>query len=52
VLTIADDLHQRGIGVRILTGKLSGTYSPAGEGKFFLGCSQGKPKPRHGLILG
>jgi len=35
VLTIADNLHQRGIGVRILTGKLSGTYSPAGEGKFF-----------------
>ena len=35
VLTIADDLHERGIGVKILTGKLSGTYSPAGEGKFF-----------------
>ena len=35
VLTIADDLHERGVGVRILTGKLSGTYSPAGEGKFF-----------------
>ncbi len=35
VLTIADDLHERGIGVRILTGKLSGTYSPSGEGKFF-----------------
>ena len=35
VLTIADDLHERGIGVRILTGKLSGTYTPAGEGKFF-----------------
>ncbi len=35
VLTIADDLHGRGIGVRILTGKLSGTYSPTGEGKFF-----------------
>ncbi len=35
VLTIADDLHARGIGVRILTGKLSGTYCPAGEGKFF-----------------
>ena len=35
VLTIADDLHARGIGVRILTGKLSGSYSPAGEGKFF-----------------
>ncbi len=35
VLTIADDLHARGIGVRILTGKLSGSYSPTGEGKFF-----------------
>jgi DNA invertase Pin-like site-specific DNA recombinase len=35
VLTIADDLHERGIGVKILTGKLSGTYSPTGEGKFF-----------------
>jgi DNA invertase Pin-like site-specific DNA recombinase len=35
VLTIADDLHERGIGVRILTGKLSGTYTPTGEGKFF-----------------
>jgi DNA invertase Pin-like site-specific DNA recombinase len=35
VLTIADDLHARGIGVRILTGKLSGSYLPAGEGKFF-----------------
>jgi DNA invertase Pin-like site-specific DNA recombinase len=35
VLTIADDLHTRGIGVKILTGKLSGSYSPTGEGKFF-----------------
>jgi hypothetical protein len=35
VLTIADDLHARGIAVRILTGKLSGSYSPTGEGKFF-----------------
>ena len=35
VLIIADDLHERGIGLRILTGKLSGTYSPTGEGKFF-----------------
>jgi DNA invertase Pin-like site-specific DNA recombinase len=35
VLTIADDLHQRGIGVRILTGKLAGNYQPTGEGKFF-----------------
>jgi DNA invertase Pin-like site-specific DNA recombinase len=35
VLIIADDLHGRGIGVRILTGKLAGTYTPSGEGKFF-----------------
>jgi len=35
VLTIADDLHGRGIGLRILTGKLSGLYTPSGEGKFF-----------------
>jgi DNA invertase Pin-like site-specific DNA recombinase len=35
VLTIADDLHARGIAVKILTGKLSGTYCPTGEGKFF-----------------
>ena len=35
VLTIADDLHERGIGVRILTGKLAGDYQPTGEGKFF-----------------
>src|SRR6266699_3724214 len=31
VLIIADDLHERGVGVRVLTGKLSGTYSPTGE---------------------
>jgi DNA invertase Pin-like site-specific DNA recombinase len=35
VLTIADDLHGRGIGLRILTGKLAGNYTPTGEGKFF-----------------
>jgi len=35
VLTIANDLHAQGVGVKILTGKLSGTYSPTGEGKFF-----------------
>lgn len=31
VFTIADGLHDRGVGLRILTG----TYSPTGEGKFF-----------------
>lgn len=35
VLTIADGLHERGVGLRILTGTLAGTYSPTGEGKFF-----------------
>jgi DNA invertase Pin-like site-specific DNA recombinase len=36
VLTIAEDLHARGIALRILTGTLAGSYSPKGEGKFFL----------------
>lgn len=35
VLRVASDLHERGIGVCILTGKLAGSYSPDGEGKFF-----------------
>lgn len=35
VLTLADQLHERGITLRILTGTLSGTYTPTGEGKFF-----------------
>jgi DNA invertase Pin-like site-specific DNA recombinase len=35
LLTIGDDLHGRGIGLRLLTGKLAGSYSPRGEGKFF-----------------
>ncbi len=35
VLAIADDLYARGIGVRILTGKLSGSYSPNRRGQFF-----------------
>ncbi|MDP3973004.1 MAG: recombinase family protein [Candidatus Nanopelagicales bacterium] len=35
VLTIADDLHARGIALSILTGTLAGTYTPTGEGKFF-----------------
>jgi DNA invertase Pin-like site-specific DNA recombinase len=35
VLTIADDLYERGISMRILTGKLAGSYTPTGEGKFF-----------------
>jgi len=35
VLTIAEQLHGRGISLRILTGTLAGSYSPSGEGKFF-----------------
>ncbi|PSM44471.1 DNA invertase [Streptomyces dioscori] len=35
VLTTAEVLHAHGIALRILTGTLSGTYSPKGEGKFF-----------------
>lgn len=35
VLNICEDLHNRGVGVRILTGRLAGTYQPNGEGKFF-----------------
>jgi hypothetical protein len=35
VLTIADGLHDQGVGLRILTGTLTGTYSPTGEEKFF-----------------
>ena len=35
VLTISDALDERGVTVKIITGKLSGTYTPKGEGKFF-----------------
>lgn len=35
ILAIADDLHARGVQLRILTGTLTGTYSPRGEGRFF-----------------
>ncbi len=35
VLSLADELHERGIGLRILTGTLAGSYTPTGEGKFF-----------------
>jgi DNA invertase Pin-like site-specific DNA recombinase len=35
LLTIADDLHSRGIGLRILTGTLARAYMPTGEKKFF-----------------
>ena len=35
ILTIADDLHTRGVGLRILAGTLSGDYQPEGSGKLF-----------------
>ncbi|MBG0741548.1 recombinase family protein [Paeniglutamicibacter antarcticus] len=35
MLTIADGLYDQGVGLRILTGTLTGTYSSTGEGKFF-----------------
>jgi DNA invertase Pin-like site-specific DNA recombinase len=35
ILTIADDLHSRGIGLRILAGPLVGDYQPTGAGKLF-----------------
>lgn len=51
-LTIADDLHKRNIGLKILTGRLSGIYTPTGEGKFFFTLMaavaelEHKPHPR------
>ena len=36
VLAIADGLHDQGVGLRILTGTLTGTYSPTEEGKSFI----------------
>jgi len=35
VLAVAGDLHERGVGVRVLTGRLAGAYRAAGEGAFF-----------------
>ena len=35
ILTIAGELHARGVGLRILAGTLSGDYQPAGSGKLF-----------------
>lgn len=31
VLTLADELYERGIGLRILTGTLAGAYRPTGK---------------------
>lgn len=35
VVTVAEELHDRGVGLRILTGTMAGHYMPTGEGKFF-----------------
>lgn len=35
ILTLAEELHDREVGLRSLTGALAGTYTPTGEGKFF-----------------
>ncbi|MEA2203031.1 MAG: hypothetical protein QOI89_3771 [Solirubrobacteraceae bacterium] len=35
VVGLAEQLHARGVGLRILTGTLAGTYSATGSGKFF-----------------
>jgi DNA invertase Pin-like site-specific DNA recombinase len=35
LLAALDYLRERGIGLRILTGRLAGTYTPTGEGTFF-----------------
>lgn len=32
---LTDDLHSKGIALRVLTGTLAGVYTPHGEGKFF-----------------
>lgn len=35
ILNIAHDLAERGVGLRILSGTLTGDYSPTGQGKVF-----------------
>ena len=47
VLTIADELHEHRIGLRILTGTLAGTYTPTGEGKFFFTIMAALTRRRH-----
>jgi DNA invertase Pin-like site-specific DNA recombinase len=50
-LTIADDLHKRSIGLRILTGRLTGSYTPSGEGKFFFTLMAAVAELEHSHIL-
>jgi DNA invertase Pin-like site-specific DNA recombinase len=46
-LTIADDLHKRSIGLKILTG----SYTPSGEGKFFFTLMAAVAELEHSHIL-
>jgi len=50
-LNIADDLHKRNIGLKILTGRLSGIYTPTGEGKFFFTLMAAVAELEHSHIL-
>jgi DNA invertase Pin-like site-specific DNA recombinase len=50
-LTIADDLHKRDIGLKILTGRLTGIYTPSGEGKFFFTLIAAVAELEHSHIL-
>jgi len=45
------DLHERGVQVQILTGKLAGTYSPLGEGKFFFTMMAAFAEPEGDILL-
>jgi len=47
VLIIADDLYERGIALRVLTGTLAGAYTPTGEGKFFFTIMAALTRRRH-----
>jgi DNA invertase Pin-like site-specific DNA recombinase len=50
-LTIADDLHSQNIGLKILTGRLTGSYTPSGEGKFFFTLMAAVAELEHSHIL-
>ncbi len=45
------DLHERGVQVQIVTGKLAGTYSPVGEGKFFFTMMAAFAEPERDIVL-
>jgi len=50
ILTIADDLHSRGVGLRILAGTLVGDYQPTGAGKLFFTILSGFAEFERGQI--